>query len=67
MTCREFVDSLAEYLDAEQSAAMLAECEAHLDECGDCRAFLRNYQATMRLTKSMHQDNGTESTPGAER
>ncbi len=67
MTCREFVDSLAEYLDAEQSAAMLAECEAHLDECGDCRAFLRNYQATIHLTKSMHHDNGTESTPGAER
>lgn len=67
MTCREFVDSLAEYLDAEQSAAMLAACEAHLDECGDCRAFLRNYRATIHLTKSMNLDNGTESTPSAER
>lgn len=65
MTCREFVDSLADYLDAEQSAAILADCEAHLDECGDCRAFLRNFQATIRLTKSAGQVGGDESRPGA--
>lgn len=60
------MDSLADYLDAEQSAVILADCEAHLDECGDCRAFLRNYEATIRLTKSTRQDEGDETEPGVD-
>lgn len=58
MTCREFVDSVADYLDAEQASALRAACEAHMAECGDCRAFLQNYLATIRLAKSAHQDPG---------
>lgn len=55
MTCRELVDSLADYLSAEESSRLLAECEAHLAECGDCRTFLKNYQATIGFIKQTRQ------------
>ena len=49
MTCKEAIDKLAEYLDAELTPRVLADLEAHLEICAPCRAYLATYQKTKEL------------------
>ena len=55
MTCREAIDRLAEYLDAELTPATLAELETHLAACAPCRAYLATYRETRKLAAKAHR------------
>jgi anti-sigma factor RsiW len=51
LTCRELVDFLMAWLDDELPASERASFAAHLEECEDCVAYLRSYEATLRLER----------------
>lgn len=55
MTCKEAIDKLAEYLDAELSPETLSELEAHLAVCAPCRAYLATYRTTRELTAKLNR------------
>src|SRR5207245_2772748 len=55
MTCREAIDRLTEYLDAELTPATLAELETHLAACAPCRAYLATYRETRELAAKAHR------------
>ena len=62
MTCREFVDFLMQYLSGELSLAERSVFEQHMAECPDCMAYLRTYEATIKLEKAAF-DNPTGPVP----
>ena len=49
MTCRELMEFLADYLSGELPAEERRLFEEHLAECPDCVAYLKTYEATIRL------------------
>lgn len=49
MTCRDAIDILAEFLDQTLSTEAAEALEAHLRDCGPCRAYLSTYRATRGL------------------
>jgi anti-sigma factor RsiW len=51
ITCREFIEFLADYLAGELSPASQAEFEFHLSDCPDCALYLQSYEETIRLGK----------------
>lgn len=51
ITCREFVEFLADYEDGELPAARRACFEQHLGECPDCIEYLSEYRATVRIAR----------------
>ncbi len=63
MTCREFIDFLMDYLTGELPAEQRACFEEHLGECPDCVAYLRSYEATIRIGKAVCA-GPTEPVPG---
>jgi len=46
MTCKEFIELLAEYLEMTVSPETLAMLEEHLAGCAPCQAYLRTYRRT---------------------
>ena len=51
MTCRGFIDSLADYLAEGLSADQQTMLEAHLGVCSKCAAYLKSYADTIALAK----------------
>jgi anti-sigma factor RsiW len=51
LTCRALVDFLMAYLDGELPDRERRVFEAHLRVCADCVAYLRSYEATVRLER----------------
>ena len=51
LTCRELIEFLAAYLDAELPPAEHAAFEAHLVVCPNCVDYLASYRETIRLGK----------------
>ena len=56
ITCREFVEFLADYLDGDLPPASLVEFEFHLIDCPDCVLYLKSYEATVQLGKEAFAD-----------
>ena len=56
ITCREFIEFLADYLAGALLPASQREFEFHLSDCPDCTAYLKSYQATMQLEKTAFVD-----------
>jgi len=56
ITCREFVEFLADYLAGELSPTSQAEFEFHLSDCPDCTLYLKSYEETIRLGKEAFTD-----------
>ncbi len=52
MTCREFIEFLAEYLGRELSAEQRAEFDSHLAVCPACVNYVASYQKAVRLGKT---------------
>ena len=55
MTCRETIDTLVGYLDAELTAETLQRLESHLDVCAPCRAYLATYRKTKDLAAKINR------------
>jgi anti-sigma factor RsiW len=51
LTCRELIEFLGQYLDAELPADERTVFDAHLSICPDCRNYLASYRETIRLGK----------------
>jgi anti-sigma factor RsiW len=49
MTCREFTEFLATYLEGALPAEQRTLFEAHIEGCAACVRYLRSYRETMRL------------------
>jgi anti-sigma factor RsiW len=51
VTCREFADFMAEYLDGELARDVRDRFEHHLRLCVNCQRYLAGYVDTIRLGK----------------
>lgn len=49
LTCREFVEFLAVYLEGRLPEEQLARFQAHLASCPPCVSYTRSYQDAVRL------------------
>jgi anti-sigma factor RsiW len=49
LTCREFVDLLYDYLLGGLGAERTAAMNAHLAVCPSCVAYLKSYEASIRM------------------
>ena len=55
MTCKEVLESLSDYLDAEMRAELAAEMRRHIGVCSDCRAEFDTLTMTLKLYKHESQ------------
>ncbi len=53
MTCQELADFLMNYLDGELPEPQRASLAEHLEFCPPCLAYLRSYERTVELGKSI--------------
>ena len=60
LTCREFLQELADYLDITADAEMRRKLEAHVSECSKCHVILDTTQKTIRLYKGMQPEEVPE-------
>ena len=58
ITCRELLDFLYLYLENELPEDRQGEFDRHLAVCEACRAYLRQYEETIRLGRSAYADPG---------
>ena len=52
MTCREFADFMADYLSDELMPDQRSSFDRHLAVCPTCVAYLKDYEATIRLGRA---------------
>ncbi len=55
MTCKEVLESLSDYLDAEMKAELVVEMRRHIGVCSDCRAEFDSLTMTLKLYKHESQ------------
>jgi len=53
VTCQEIIDFLDDYLAGNQPAEVRAEFERHLSACPYCVDYLKSYDATVQLARSL--------------
>lgn len=51
MTCKEVLESLSAYLDADLKQEVAAEMNKHIGMCSDCRAEFDSLTMTIKLYK----------------
>ncbi len=52
LTCRDFIEFIAEYLANELPLTDREAFEYHLDDCPDCQKYLSSYQASIALSRT---------------
>jgi len=53
LTCKEFLQELAHYLDITVDVELRRKLEAHISECSRCHVILDTTQKTIKLYKGM--------------
>ena len=53
--CRDVVENIIGYIEAELDDKTLEELERHLDECPECQAFVRTYKKMLELTGKLRE------------
>lgn len=56
MSCREILDSLSAYIDAELDPSLCEEIEHHMKGCNPCVAFLNTLKKTVVLYRCSRED-----------
>ncbi len=51
LSCREILDNLSAYVDAELDPSLCEEIEAHMQGCNPCVAFLNTLKKTVVLVR----------------
>ncbi len=51
LSCREILDRLSEYIDAELDPSLCDEIESHMQGCNPCVAFMNTLRKTVVLYK----------------
>jgi len=52
MTCHELIEFLSAYVDGELSEDVRFRFDAHVAACPECSAYLKSYEATVKLAKA---------------
>lgn len=60
ITCEEFGDFMAEYLDGEMDRAERRRFEFHLQACPMCRTHMEEYRAAVELAKASAADTSPD-------
>jgi anti-sigma factor RsiW len=55
MTCRELVELVTARLEGALTAGDAARFDAHVDECPGCATYVRQIEATIRLSRATAQ------------
>lgn len=55
MLCKDIVENIMGYIEAELDYETLVELEKHLDMCPECVAFVRTYEKMLRLTGKLSE------------
>jgi anti-sigma factor RsiW len=53
--CKDIVENIMAYIDAELDDKTLEELEKHLDECPECQAFVRTYKKMLELSGKLRE------------
>ena len=61
LTCKEVLDSLSDYLDADMKEDLINEMRRHIGSCQDCRAEFDTLTMTIKLYK--HEENQPKAMP----
>jgi len=48
--CKDIVENIMDYIDAELDDKTLEELEKHAKDCPECGAFIRTYKKMLELT-----------------
>lgn len=59
LSCRDALEFLSAYLEAELAPDVRARFDRHLALCASCRAYLESYRATVALARSAYADPDT--------
>ena len=57
LSCREILDRLSEYIDAELDPSLCEEIESHMAGCNPCVAFLNTLKKTVVLYRCCGQED----------
>jgi predicted anti-sigma-YlaC factor YlaD len=61
LTCKEVLESLSDYLDADMKEDIVNEMKRHIGSCSDCRAEFDTLTMTIKLYK--HEQNSPTTMP----
>ena len=53
--CKDIVENIIGYIEAELDDKTLEELERHLHECPECQAFVRTYKKMLELTGKLRE------------
>jgi anti-sigma factor RsiW len=53
--CKDVVENIIGYIEAELDYKTLEELEKHLHECPECQAFVRTYRKMLELTGKLKE------------
>lgn len=60
LTCKELVEMVTGYLEGSLRGRRRRRFEAHLAACDGCTRFLRQMEATIRVTGTLTEEHVTE-------
>lgn len=63
MTCETLIDFLTDYVEGRLPLGQRAAFEVHLALCRECRAYLRNFRATIRASKAAYGSPDAQDVP----
>jgi predicted anti-sigma-YlaC factor YlaD len=63
LTCKEVLESLSDYLDADMKEDLVSEMKRHIGACSDCRAEFDTLTMTIKLYKHEHEQGGAKAMP----
>lgn len=63
MTCRKVIEFLTDYLEGRLTLRQRFILRLHLLLCGHCRAYLRNFRATIRAEHAAHPKRNDAERP----
>ena len=63
MTCRELIGFLTDYLEGRLTLRQRFVMRLHLVLCGHCRAYLRNFRATIEAEHAAHPKRDAGENP----
>ncbi len=55
MICKDIVEEIIGYIEAELDDKTLEELNKHLNECPECKAFVKTYQRMLELADKVKE------------
>jgi anti-sigma factor RsiW len=65
LTCQELVELVTDYLEGALSRRDRARFDAHIAACENCREYLAQFEQTIALTGTLHEDDITPAARDA--